>query len=197
MPNKRTKTSSRWRERNPELSRAAQKCYYHKHKAEIAARRKVWRRKNRVKRAAYLRAWRKTHSELVRSAEKRSRNKNREVILARTRKWRRQNKEYVKEQRKKWNKANPEKASSYKKAAYFKKTYGIDLEERDRLWTAQSRKCAICARPSELPLDMDHDHETGKVRGILCPQCNSGLGMFQDNPDILHDAARYLERYRD
>lgn len=54
-------------------------------------------------------------------------------------------------------------------------------------------KCRICnAVPYNDILCVDHDHETGEVRGLLCSQCNTGLGMFRDNPELLTRARKYL-----
>jgi hypothetical protein len=56
---------------------------------------------------------------------------------------------------------------------------------------AQGGVCAICAR--EDPERVDHSHDTGEVRGILCFNCNGGLGQFRDSADTLRDAASYLD----
>lgn len=75
--------------------------------------------------------------------------------------------------------------------------YGMTIDEFDAMFEAQNGKCAICAET--LILDgtqngahVDHDHVTGKIRGILCAPCNHGLGRFDDNPDRLIAAAAYL-----
>jgi len=73
--------------------------------------------------------------------------------------------------------------------------YGITAEEYDAILSSQGGLCAICTRPpGRRRLSVDHDHETGRVRGILCPRCNSVLGMVADSSKILHSAAVYLER---
>jgi recombination endonuclease VII len=69
--------------------------------------------------------------------------------------------------------------------------YGIGLGEVERMIEEQGGVCAICR--SAAPRDVDHDHETGEVRGILCSPCNSGMGLFKDNARRLRDAAAYLE----
>jgi hypothetical protein len=58
---------------------------------------------------------------------------------------------------------------------------------------AQGGLCAICEGPLERP-HVDHDHETGKVRGVLCFNCNGGLGKFADSADLLQRAAEYLQQ---
>jgi hypothetical protein len=75
-------------------------------------------------------------------------------------------------------------------------------EEGRRIFDAQNGKCAICNEslgdlkndrvPSEAKLD--HDHETGRIRGVLCDKCNRGLGFFKDDPKRLRDAVAYLNK---
>jgi len=69
--------------------------------------------------------------------------------------------------------------------------YGLSDVDHAKLLKAQSNACAICKR--DIKLAVDHDHVTGKVRGLLCLQCNSGLGMFRDNQKYLTAAIRYLK----
>lgn len=78
--------------------------------------------------------------------------------------------------------------------------YGITKDEYDNLWVSQEGKCAICHKEeaSRSPLGrtimlaVDHDHKTGKVRGLLCKSCNVGVGKFFDRIDILKFAISYL-----
>ena len=63
----------------------------------------------------------------------------------------------------------------------------------------QHHRCAICHRRSlefRKPLGVDHDHKTGKIRGLLCAACNLGLGAFKDDFDVLIRAAQYIQRHR-
>lgn len=55
----------------------------------------------------------------------------------------------------------------------------------------QANSCSICGR--NVKVEVDHDHESGHVRGSLCRRCNSGLAMFLDDPNMLHKALVYLE----
>lgn len=72
------------------------------------------------------------------------------------------------------------------------KKYGRTHHEISDVLTAQNHLCAICSDPLGPKRHIDHDHEDGRVRGVLCHGCNIGLGMFRDNPDYLRAAANYL-----
>jgi hypothetical protein len=74
---------------------------------------------------------------------------------------------------------------------HLKRRYGIGADEFDDLVRQQGGVCLICGRPD--PQHVDHDHETGAVRGILCFNCNGGLGQFRDSVDALRAAAAYLD----
>lgn len=72
--------------------------------------------------------------------------------------------------------------------------YGILPEQLAEMIAAQNGKCPICAGDLDRP-QVDHDHMSGKVRAILCPNCNMALGLFRDSVDIIRSAALYLERF--
>lgn len=74
--------------------------------------------------------------------------------------------------------------------------YGLSLDEYASMLQRQDGKCAICFGPpiSPRPLAVDHDHATGKVRGLLCDRCNHGLGHFCDSPIRLSSAIAYLQK---
>lgn len=74
--------------------------------------------------------------------------------------------------------------------------YGLSAERNESLFNAQGRCCAICKVPEAemLQRHIDHDHVTGRVRGILCGNCNLAIGHMQDDPARLRRAAEYLER---
>lgn len=74
---------------------------------------------------------------------------------------------------------------------HLKRRYGIGADEVDTMIEAQGGVCPICGR--ENPEHVDHDHATGKVRGILCFNCNGGLGQFGDDVDRLIAALGYLD----
>ena len=71
--------------------------------------------------------------------------------------------------------------------------YGITVDEYERLFEEQGSKCAICGKESErISFAVDHDHKSGRVRGILCENCNRGIGMFKDDTKLLRNAIIYL-----
>ncbi len=75
------------------------------------------------------------------------------------------------------------------------KKYGISLRQFEEIEKAQNGKCAICGMvPTSTRLHVDHCHKTGKVRGLLCVVCNRGIGQFSESVELLHSAARYLEK---
>lgn len=91
----------------------------------------------------------------------------------------------------------------YQRVARLRRRYGIEVADYDRLREEQKGCCAICGRSDPIGrvsewtqdywLAVDHDHETGEVRGLLCTTCNSGLGQFYDDPELLRKAIAYLE----
>jgi|SRR5882757_535139 len=78
--------------------------------------------------------------------------------------------------------------------------YGIDELDYILIMQEQQDRCAICRVYEEgtgkKGFHIDHCHKTGRVRGVLCPQCNLGLGQFADNPRRLLSAIKYLMKYR-
>jgi hypothetical protein len=93
-----------------------------------------------------------------------------------------------------WRKANPERAALNDRIKVLRKRYNLSLEEYDALLIAQDGHCAICPKvPTDQFLDVDHDHATERVRGLLCRRCNTAIGQFEDSPALLRAAAAYLE----
>jgi hypothetical protein len=76
---------------------------------------------------------------------------------------------------------------------YFEKAYGMSEADVIVMREAQGGVCAICRTAPAV--HVDHSHETGTVRGMLCFSCNAALGHFRDDPTVLRRAARYLETY--
>ena len=79
------------------------------------------------------------------------------------------------------------------------KNYGIPMDETHfYVSKITGGKCEICHKPLILAKGkyaIDHCHKTGKIRGVLCQQCNQGLGCFQDDVVLIQDAIQYLRKY--
>ena len=90
------------------------------------------------------------------------------------------------------------KGADARKDFMLMKHYGITLDDYNRMCEEQNYCCAICGRSQQdfqRALAVDHDHTSGLVRGLLCPDCNRGLGGFLDNEDIVRKALQYLEHH--
>lgn len=100
------------------------------------------------------------------------------------------------------SRANKKYGSTHKRKEYMRATklrlnYGISIEEYNSLLIRQNNKCAICGAEvgwSGRRLGIDHDHDTGEIRGILCQNCNIGIGHL-NNVDLLNKAITYLGGY--
>ena len=90
-----------------------------------------------------------------------------------------------------------EKPTAIQKRKWLISSYGLKIEEFNKLLEVQNNKCAICntddwGKPSP---NIDHCHLTGKVRGLLCSNCNRALGLFKDNEGVLKNAREYILRF--
>ncbi len=98
-----------------------------------------------------------------------------------------------------WNEENiyvpPGGSSPYcricRKIRDLDQMYGLTLEAYEKLWDSQGGRCGICKCILEKP-QIDHNHKTGKVRGLLCQKCNTGLGLFGDTVEGFTIALDYL-----
>jgi hypothetical protein len=96
-----------------------------------------------------------------------------------------------------WAVEHPERMHAYARKYHLRKKFGITPEEYDGMLETQGGSCAICGTTDPKPnkcFSVDHDHETGEVRGLLCLSCNTSMGLVGDDPDLLRKAIAYLER---
>jgi hypothetical protein len=98
----------------------------------------------------------------------------------------------------KWVAENPDREKAIRRRGVLKHRYGLSPEAYEALLSGQGGYCAICGgeQLAGRNFAVDHDHKTNEIRGLLCSNCNMGLGAFQDSPDLLLAAAAYLERAR-
>lgn len=112
------------------------------------------------------------------------------------------NKKYYSQNRDKIKKQVKEKSSFNKEKiqnAKLQNKFGITLKDKENLFEKQGRCCAICKTKENVVnrgWDVDHCHDTGKVRGILCSNCNRGLGLFGDDPSVVLNAFEYLKKHK-
>jgi excisionase family DNA binding protein len=93
-------------------------------------------------------------------------------------------------------KHDPKEWSKKNRASHLKTKYGLTVSEYDALLKSQAGSCAICKTTNWTNREphVDHDHKTGRVRGILCPTCNAAIGFIKENPIIAWAMADYLQK---
>lgn len=128
-------------------------------------------------------------------------------VAQKHRQWYEQNPERRREISRRWAAANPERKKAQDRRRYLlnreadraqkrRRKYGITPDELQALSDRQGGRCAVCGTDEaggRGVLHVDHDHATGRVRGLLCHRCNTGLGLFRDDPVSLQAAIKYLE----
>lgn len=161
--------------------RVKEREYYHANKASIIVKNVAYRNKNPDKALVAQRA----------------RYARDPVFRAKHKAWRDENKDKVRDYARATYRNNPE-TQRRRKGVHFAATQTVES-----LRIAQSDRCAICKRqfaelkPKEICVDHDHAISDGSpnVRAILCGACNKGLGMFRDSPQLMREAAAYLEHH--
>lgn len=129
-------------------------------------------------------------------SDKRYYAKHREECRAYGKKYYAGHREKILASRNRYNVEHREDARARSKK-HSKLRYGLSPGDYDRLFAEQGGRCAICGKHQtefKKRLFIDHDHETGVVRGLLCIKCNGMLGYAKDNMGILLNAVEYLER---
>lgn len=96
-------------------------------------------------------------------------------------------------QRKTYRSLHKDKFKSYRKRANLIYNYGMTVENFNQMSLTQKNRCAVCNQIKKLVVD--HCHTTGKIRGLLCQQCNSGLRYFKDSLYNLTSAYRYIFQF--
>jgi len=91
-----------------------------------------------------------------------------------------------------YHKNNQAKVKKMQLANHRLRRYGLNEEQYNAMILSQNNLCAICNNPSHKTLHIDHDHVTGRVRGLLCSGCNTGIGFFKEDIATFHKAIEYL-----
>ena len=140
-----------------------------------------WKARNKSAVKEYGKLWNAANKELKKELKK---------------KWDSENVEHRKEYAKKFNVMRPD----YHKEKHLAYAYGLSIEEYEKMRLAQNCRCAVCGKHEQdthrKRLFVDHDHSTGKIRALLCQQCNTALGMVNDDKDVLFALVGYLEEHK-
>jgi len=146
--------------------------------------------KDKEKERANMKIYRAVHREELRTSNKRYREEHCEELRTKRKKYYDEHHEEMCDRSRKWRNEHLEKERANK----LMHNHGITIEEYDKLLAAQNGICVICGLPpNSKKLSVDHNHETGKIRGLLCKSCNRALGLVYESVDILAKMINYLE----
>jgi hypothetical protein len=143
----------------------------------------------------YLKEWNKKYFSIPENKEKRR--------LA-SAKFRKKNPDYFKQEkiimkaRKSaldWYRKNPERSKNNNWNRKLVREYGISRVEYDKMLESQKGLCAICYQPDTRKLSVDHNHQTGRVRELLCSRCNTSIGLLDENVERLNNMMQYLIKH--
>lgn len=165
----------KYRKLHPEEAKRVKTAYDRKHRQEACERRKAWYQQNRDR-------------ALGRAKE--YRQKNLEKVRERTRRWRKNNPEKVKA----WSCNHKDKL----REAHLKKKFALTPPEYNLMLAAQGDACALCLGPTSSfskRLHVDHDHESQRIRGLLCQLCNLAVALFDRDRGLL-DSNAFWERLK-
>lgn len=210
-----------WTDKNRAYVNEQAKLWYHAHKEEMNARRKAPERREqqrqyheqrytndpafRERQRHKAREWREQNLELARARQRARYHANREerkqkaalyrADPARRAAARQRTAEWIANNPDKYGEQQLKKKGNWRKD-YLRSKYGLSWDEYQRMLAQQEHRCAICR--DEFPegwICVDHCHSSDRVRDLLCPGCNTALGLVKERPDILRAAAAYLERH--
>lgn len=174
--------------------REKRKAYRASHRDEINAYARDYRIKHRDEVNIKRRTYNAAHKEKIYAQNKAYRAVHREELNARKRAYYATDREKYNARHRAWRAANRKKVRFYG----LKDRLGMSQAEYEALLDSQGGVCAICQKSNwngKTP-HVDHDHTTGKIRGILCHNCNYSLGLIMDDPKIAQAMVDYLEKYK-
>ncbi len=164
--------------------------YREKNRNDINARGRARYQDNIEKEQERSREYGKGNPEKARKRAKKYYELHPERCIEASRLHREKNPEEVEAATRRWREGHPENMRMMRNRYKLKK-YGLTAEDFFAILEGQGGLCAICGDVLDKPY-IDHDHDTGEVRGLLCLKCNAGIGMLNDDPEILKSAREYL-----
>ena len=158
---------------------------------------KLWCWCRACQRAASV-SYRARNREKVRASAKEYGIRNRDRRMELCREWRAKNRTRHLEGCRRRDALRRAADPEYDRRRNFRQKYKITIEQYDAMYRDQNGVCAICARLnlSGRRLAVDHDHDTGKIRGLLCSRCNSAIGLARESLDVLKMTVVYLEKHK-
>ena len=179
----------------PEEKKAYMAAWYQKNKERL-----------RVERQQYLAEYYRANKDRAAEVGRNYRDANKERIAAQRRAYRQS--EEGRKARQVWVEENQDKLREIKREERrrnrdtrrdydFRQKYGITLADYDTMFESQGGVCAICFQPPTggRRMAVDHNHETGKIRGLLCHRCNLAIGNLRDDPEVIASAFAYVEAH--
>ena len=142
----------------------------------------------------YNRQYHAEHKEELDKKKREHYANNKKKFSKRAKKYRADNAEKLKKAKKEYNATHKKET----KNRNLRNTYGITIEQYEEMFNVQKGNCAICGKHQneiKQPLNVDHDHKTNEIRGLLCNSCNKLLGDSNDNSDTLLNAIQYLNKH--
>lgn len=140
--------------------------------------------------------WKQANKDKVSAYQKEWRGKNKDKMKQYMQEWREANKENIQEYNSRWKQANPD----YSIDKHLKQQYGISIKEYCEMLEKQNFRCAICnTHESEAlrsKLFVDHCHSTGKIRSLLCHNCNTALGHTKEDINRLEAMIAYIKEHQ-
>lgn len=177
----------------PEGEKPRKRVLTEEQKARARERNRAWEAKNAEMLRVRRREKYEANKEAILAKHKAYYEANKSQLSASNRAWREKNRDRTRETNRRWHEENREQHRRGSWACKLRAEYGLTLEQHEAMIEAQGGRCAICLRKRKLCVD--HDHETGKVRALLCRPCNTMLGNAEDVPNRLRAAAKYLEKH--
>lgn len=192
--------AAKWKAEHPERVKENGRKRYQAKKEQLKEYARQWRKAHPEQSGAAWKKWKEAHPDSVRESQKRSYAKRDKALLReRRRKYREEHFEEVRAKERAYYEKNYDRLKAQRKAwqdaqgkaHHIRNKYGLSLEALQTMEDTQNGLCAICGRVP-VKFHVDHDHVTGRVRGLLCNHCNWGLGHFFDNCTLLQKAIVYL-----
>lgn len=170
--------------------------YQRKYYAANRERIKEIKKKSDLRRAEHKREYYLAHRDEILKYKKEYSLTHREKIREKGKKYHLANRDQILEKQKKHYLAHEDLYRDY----HYKKSYGIDLNLVRSLVKEQNNQCAICLGKISFDLKrthkkrafIDHNHKTGQLRKALCRSCNTGIGLFREDPSVMNKAINYL-----